>query len=170
MIKSFVDELIEANKRIPRRLYTNESKRFVTSRGRVVEPTFLALDILRCNNPRSAGLEPDTYLFGIEPPESGSRKVHDVITGVEAGLILGYDLLNERVLEEEKDFEIQTMLETCQKKHVNAYYLESRSRIFDMDFISFPVAYFRISSQTHRSLEVNLQDERFKDLIKRVKK
>jgi hypothetical protein len=163
--KTFVDELIEVNKRIPRRLRVTRMGGIVTSQDRVIVPKFLAvreLDFFEFAGPMKIPLQnPDKpYDFQLGQGDyCGSRNIS---TG-EANLALGRDFDTAS-----EGYDIAAMLGACEQySWTNAYVLGPN--VIQEGVVRVPVAYFRIPERLHRALAIDCKDKCFSQLVKRLR-
>jgi len=154
MEKGFIDELIEVNKRIPRRLEMNKEGELVTSKGKAVQVKFLRADLIRAYCPRDM----DKFLFQLGKEEYRGMRA---ISREGANLALGYDFKTA-----ENDTDIQVMLRACETS-ANAYYLGINYKFPEEDIT--PVVYFHINPKVQRALAINPEDEEFAGLIQKLK-
>jgi len=158
--KTFIDELLEVNKRIPRRLQRSRNGDLVTAKHQIVKPEFYGtVDLIRIIG-RKEDFVP--YFFQLGRGEfRGARHV----SAEQANLALGSDF--ETAYNEQ---DVEAMLTACDinsgSPH-NAYVLGG-SNHFEKEII-IPVAYLRIPPKIHKGLAIDpKKDPQFVGLIEHL--
>lgn len=162
MGKTFIDELIEINKRIPRRILKNAKGKFVTSLNQVVSPVFYHVDEIRVFDIDASKMPIPTKPYFLQLGKGDYRGMRHV-SKEEVKLALGHDF---KTVAEESD--ILAMLRACEVyEHANAYFIGAN--MMERDCIRIPVAYLKIPEKVHKNMAINQKSQEFKQLIDRLK-